>query len=220
MIAFILFRLIMGEMCKRSKGAKVLLQLEALVVLVWPIEDQDVIGLQQSQSLHHFRRANLRFFCVLLAEICEKGLDIGLFGVLRHVGSQDVLDLLRDERDPLFRGSSATSGDDVHVDQASHWVSCRLLRGHFNQVYGFVDVGHLDCAGKAHFGEGLAEPDQGLQLARSSRDRLFVVSQLSHVEVCLRQPPPCLLRDDWHDVVSGIADVFGQGFLPVHAHAA
>ena len=130
---------------KRSKGAKVFLQLEALVVLVLPIEDQNVIGLQQSQSLHHFRRGNLGLFCVLLAEICEEGLDVGLFQVFGHVGSQNLLDLLCDVCDPLFGGSGAASGDDVHVDQASHWVGRCLLRGHLHEVYGFVDVEHLNC---------------------------------------------------------------------------
>ena len=110
----------------------------------------------------------------MLDELSEEGLDVGAARVLGLIGSHQLLHLACDERDALLGGCSATSRDDVHVDQTSNWISGCLLSCNLYQVYRLLHIISLHDSRQSHLGKCLTETDQGLKLTWSSSDSLLI----------------------------------------------
>lgn len=77
------------------------------------------------------------------------------------------------------------SGNDVHIDLSSGWVSRTLLHGGLDQPHSFVDISLLNCVRESHFGNCLGYSNHRFELTRGRCDRLLGVAHVSHVAILL-----------------------------------
>lgn len=108
----------MGILKDQSVVVHLLLQLETLVGFVLPIQHQNILRVQQLQSLQHLRYSHFLSIVIVLRVLNQKVLNIRRPEILLLIGFHQLLGLLSYLRNSHFDGSCPASCEDIHINEA------------------------------------------------------------------------------------------------------
>ncbi len=107
---------------------------------------------------------------------------------------------------------SFSSNDHIHINESSYGVSGSLLGGKLDYSNGLFDIFLLNYVWKPHFCECLADSDKGLQLSCCCSDYFLIVTQFSHLCICIDQPVSWPFIHDRMDILFCIGYVLWKSF--------
>lgn len=187
-----------------------MLEFELRVGLVGSEHGEEVVGLEEPEDLEELLAGEGVLHGVLLGEVLDELVEVGGLPVLGLVGLQHHLHELSRLLHLLLEPRRTPRRYYVEVDEASRWVSGRSHGRRHHESDRGLHVGEGDLPGETHLGKGLAEANQGLELAGSGRDSLATDPERPHAEVIPDDLLACLLGEEGLDVLPRIGDVLGE----------
>lgn len=105
-----------------------------------------------------------------------------------------------------------SSGDDVHIDFPSHWVSSTLLHSCSDESDCFLDISLFNSRAESHLCDGFRNSNHRFELSWRGSDSLLGVTETSHFGILLNQIVNYVIWDCWAHVLSGIRNIGCEEF--------